>query len=47
MSRKDGKATLIRGVLKKEVFVLTIPETAVELSKEIATICPVRIIKVT
>lgn len=47
MSKKDGKATLIKGVLKKEVFVLTIPESAVELSKEIATVCPVRIIKVT
>ncbi|MBI5373317.1 MAG: ferredoxin [Sphingobacteriales bacterium] len=46
MSKKDGKATLIRGVVKKEVSVLAIPETAVDKSREIAAACPVRIIKV-
>ncbi|MBI3137051.1 MAG: ferredoxin [Sphingobacteriales bacterium] len=46
MSKKDGKATLIRAVIKKEVYVLAIPETAVDQSRETAAACPVRIIKV-
>ncbi len=46
MSKKDGKATLIRAVIKKEVYVLAIPEAAVDKSREIAAACPVRIIKV-
>lgn len=46
MSKKDGKATLINGVRKKEVFVVVIAATALDRSKEIALACPVRIIKV-
>lgn len=46
MSKKDGKATLINGVRKKEVFVVVIATTALDRSKEIALACPVRIIKV-
>jgi len=47
MSKKDGKATLIKGVGKKDVFVLSIPNDAVHRSKEVAVACPVRIIKIT
>lgn len=47
MSKKDGKATLIKGVGKKDVFVLSIDNAAVQRSKEVAVACPVRIIKIT
>lgn len=46
MSKKDGKATLIKGIKKKEVIVLDIPDVLLDKSKEIALACPVRIIKV-
>ncbi len=46
MSKKDGKATLLKATAKKDLFILSIPSTAVEHSKEIAKACPVRIIKV-
>ena len=46
MSKKDGKATLLKGVGKKEVFILTIPQEQVDKAMEIAEACPVRIIKV-
>ncbi len=46
MSKKDGKATLIKGQRKKEVYVLEIPAAAVVQSRETALACPVRIIKV-
>jgi ferredoxin len=46
MSKKDGKATLIKGIGKKDVFILNIPAASVVKSQEIAKACPVRIIKV-
>ncbi len=47
MSKKDGKATLIKGVGKKDVFVLPVSTIALQRSLEVASACPVRIIKVT
>jgi len=47
MSKKDGKATLIKGIGKKDVFVLSISNDAVHHSQEVAVACPVRIIKIT
>ncbi len=47
MSKKDGKATLIKGIGKKDVFVLSISNDAVHRSQEVAVACPVRIIKIT
>jgi ferredoxin len=47
MSKRDGKATLIKGLKKKDVFVMEIPDSIRDKSKEIALACPVRIIKVT
>ncbi len=47
MSRKDGKATLIKAVGKKDVFILDVSKDVLLKSKEIAAACPVRIIKVT
>jgi len=46
MSKKDGKATLLKGIGKKDVFILNIPHGDVVRSQEIAAACPVRIIKV-
>lgn len=47
MSKKDGKATLIKAISKKEIFQLEIPSEAVEFSKEVAKACPVSVIKLT
>lgn len=47
MSRKDGKATLVKSVHKKEVHILAINESIVDFSTEVAKACPVNIIKVT
>lgn len=47
MSKKDGKATLIKGTMKKDVFISNIPSSEVARSSEIADACPVKIIKLT
>lgn len=47
MSKKDGKATLVKSVGKKQVSILSIPDSEVPKSLEIAAACPVRIIKIT
>jgi len=47
MSKKDGKATLLKGIGKKDIFILNIPHEQVVRSHETAEACPVRIIKVT
>jgi ferredoxin len=46
MSTKDGKATLVKAVLKKQNAVLSIGFTHLELSKKVALACPVNVIKV-
>lgn len=46
MSKRDGKATLLKAVGKKDVFILNIPAGQVTKSQKIAEACPVRIIKV-
>lgn len=46
MSKKDGKATLVKGIHKKNLFILEIPDSAIEKSKKTAKACPVKIIKV-
>lgn len=46
MSKKDGKAILIKAILKKETAVLSVNISLVDKSKEIAQACPVKIIKV-
>lgn len=45
MSKKDGKATLLRSINKKGIFQLTVPDEMMEQSKEVAKACPVNIIK--
>ena len=47
MSKKDGKAVLLKAVVKKDVHVLSIPQLEVDRSKEVALLCPVNVIKIT
>lgn len=46
MSKKDGKATLLKSVNKKDVFILKINESIFYQSQVVASACPVKIIKV-
>ena len=45
MSKKDGKATLLKSTAKKDVFVLSVSNTK-QRTQEVARDCPVKIIKV-
>ena len=45
MSKKDGKATLLKAVVKKEISSVVIHESMVERTKAIVKACPVNIIK--
>lgn len=45
MSKKDGKATLLQSIAKKDVFIATVDEATYNRTQEIAPQCPVRIIK--
>lgn len=46
MSKRDGKATLLKAVGKKDVFILNISSGQIAKSQEVAKACPVRIIKI-
>lgn len=46
MSKKDGKATLLRATDKKSIFILPIHPSMEELTAEVAKACPVKIIKI-
>lgn len=46
MSRKDGKATLIKAVVKKGIGVLEVGLESEESMEAVARACPVRIIRV-
>lgn len=45
MSKKDGKAVLLHGIEKKEIYQLAIHHVAIEHSTEVAAACPARVIK--
>jgi len=44
MSKKDGKATLLKAALKKEVSILPIDYLLIEEAKKVVRACPVKII---
>lgn len=44
MSKKDGKATLLKAVLKRDVHVLDVNEW--DINEEMIRACPVKVIKV-
>lgn len=46
MSKKDGKATLLKSVLKRNTSVLQIDESMLDAARKVADACPVKIIKV-
>jgi ferredoxin len=46
LSKKDGKATLINSLLKKDTHILEIPDEDIDLSKQTAEHCPVKVIKI-
>ena len=46
MSNKDGKATLINSMQKKDVFISVINQLLFNKSQEVAKACPVKIIKI-
>ena len=46
MSKRDGKATLLKAKGKKEVHILEIAHSLLLRSGEVANACPVKIIKV-
>jgi hypothetical protein len=46
MSKKDGKATLVEGTVKKDIHVRAIHFSSYQTSIEVAAGCPARVIKV-
>ena len=46
MSKKDGKATLLKSIVKKEIAILAINQSMVLASEEVAKACPVKVIKI-
>lgn len=46
MSKKDGKATLLKAVKKKEISILPIDHSLIAEAKKVAHACPVKIIQV-
>ncbi len=46
MSRKDGKAVLLRSTEKKEVYILPVSNNIQLQTLELTRACPVKIIKV-
>jgi ferredoxin len=45
MSKKDGKAILLKSSAKKDVIVLSVTRSIQEQTQEVARACPVKIIK--
>lgn len=45
MSKRDGKATLVKGEKKNQTYVREIPQDEEGLARRVVRDCPVRIIK--
>ncbi len=45
LSKRDGRATLLKSVLKNKVFVLPVSVEIKEKTRELEKACPIRIIK--
>lgn len=45
MSKKDGKATLVQSIAKKEVYQLSLHDSDAAIAIEVAKACPVKVIK--
>jgi ferredoxin len=46
MSKKDGKATLLRATEKKSIYILPLHPSLESSTIEVAKACPVKIIKI-
>jgi ferredoxin len=46
MSKKDGKAVLLKSIEKKDVFMAQAGDDILQQTREVAKACPVNIIKV-
>lgn len=46
LSTRDGKATLINSIQKKDAWVVEVRKDQEQLSRDVANACPVRIIKI-
>jgi ferredoxin len=46
MSKKDGKAVLLRAVEKKQIHQLELSPIFIARSKEVVEACPARVIKI-
>ncbi len=46
MSKKDGKASLLKAAIKRDTSVLKIDECMIPIARKVAEACPVKIIKV-
>lgn len=45
MSKKDGKASLLKAVAKKDVYILPVNDSIYNQTEEVAKACPVKIIR--
>ena len=46
MSKKDGKASLLKSTAKKKIFMLSVSNALVQQARKTARECPVKIIKI-
>jgi ferredoxin len=46
MSKRDGKATLLRSTEKKDVFILSVNKDIQHQAEQVKKACPVKIIKI-
>jgi ferredoxin-like protein FixX len=46
MSKKDGKARLLKAQVKKEVHMVAINDSEIQECQSVALACPARVIKV-
>jgi ferredoxin len=46
MSKKDGKATLLKAIEKKNIYILPLHPSIESLTNDVAKSCPVKIIKI-
>lgn len=46
MSQRDGKATLVGGNIKKGLYITSVIPDSEQLTRHVAEVCPVNIIKV-
>lgn len=46
MSKKDGKATLLKSIAKKDVFIVPVSNDFGQQTRKVMAACPVKIIKI-